>query len=84
MVLTNQPGAKSWPITGATFILMHTTQRDPGKARTALKFFDWCYKHGARAALDLHYVPLPEKVVKMVEGEWRKSLKDASGHPILK
>jgi phosphate transport system substrate-binding protein len=74
VVLVDQPGHDSWPITGASFILVHRDQKDRGKITAVLKFFDWCYKSGAAAALELHYVPLPERVVNLVEDLWAKEI----------
>jgi phosphate transport system substrate-binding protein len=68
-VLTNQPGATSWPITGASFILVHTQSRDRNTA-AALKFFDWAYNHGQQLAQQLDYVPIPASVVQLVESKW--------------
>lgn len=79
MVLTNQPGAKSWPITGASFILMYKRQQNVKTSKAVLNFFDWCYKHGAQAALSLHYVPMPDEVVKLVEKSWRDDIKGVNG-----
>src|SRR5258707_7980140 len=62
LLLLDQPGAKSWPITGATFILMHTKQTNAQSARDVLAFFDWAYKNGDGAAASLDYVPLPAPV----------------------
>ncbi len=84
MVLTNQPGANSWPITGASFILMYKTQQHPERAREVLKFFDWAFHHGQKLAESLDYVPMPEKVVKMIENTWRATIKDANGNPVWK
>jgi phosphate transport system substrate-binding protein len=75
MVLTDQPGDQSWPITGASFILLYKEQSDPAKARAMLKFFDWCYRHGADDAKALHYVPMPEPVVNLVEETWRQHIR---------
>ncbi len=75
MVLTNQPGAESWPITGASFILIHKDQKTAGTARAMFKFFDWCYKNGADAATKLNYVPIPESVYTMVEETWKNDVK---------
>ncbi len=83
MVLTNQPGDRSWPITGATFILMHKNQRDANKAKAMLTFFDWCYRYGSDTAKGLHYVPLPKPVVKLVQDSWRTTLR-AAGRPVWK
>lgn len=82
MVLTDQPGANSWPITGASFILMYKAQDNPEKAKEVLKFFDWSYKNGGEAAMSLDYVPMPDSVVKMVEDSWHTEIKDASGNAI--
>ncbi len=84
MVLTNQPGANSWPITGASFILMYRIQANPSQAREVLKFFAWSYKNGGKAAEVLDYVPMPKAVVKMVENTWKKVLRDRSGNPVWK
>ncbi len=81
-ILTNQPGAQSWPITGATFILMHKVQDKPAQAAAALKFFDWAYKNGDATADSLDYVPMPASVKAQIEKLWQTELKDASGKPI--
>jgi len=81
-ILTNQPGAQSWPITGATFILMHKVQDKPAEATTALKFFDWAYKNGDKTAEELDYVPMPPSVKQQIERLWAAELKDASGKAI--
>ncbi len=81
VVLTNQPGKDSWPITGASFILMRKNQNDLKRAQAVLKFFDWCYHDGRKAALKLDYIPVPLKVVDIVEKLWANSLK-ASGRPV--
>lgn len=82
LVLTDQPGKGSWPITGASFILMYKAQADGAKATEVLKFFDWAYKNGAAMATELDYVPMPESVVKLVEGSWKSQIKDAAGKPV--
>jgi phosphate transport system substrate-binding protein len=74
LILTDQPGAGSWPITGASFILMHEDSKDTNSA-AALKFFDWAYKNGSKMAEDLDYVPIPDSVTKLVEKTWSTSLK---------
>jgi phosphate transport system substrate-binding protein len=81
LMLNNQPGDQSWPIVGATYILMHKDQADAAKAQAMLKFFDWCYQHGSEMAEKLHYVPMPKNVVKMVEATWAKEVK-AGGKPV--
>ena len=77
-ILTNQAGKDAWPITGATFILMHKTQDKPAQASEALKFFSWAYKNGAKMSEDLDYVALPDTLVKTIETSWG-TMKDASG-----
>jgi phosphate transport system substrate-binding protein len=79
--LTAQPGPQSWPITGATFILMHKQPQNPETTRAVLAFFDWVYHRGATTAGKLEYVPLPENVVKLVEQRWLQ-IKDPSGKPV--
>jgi phosphate transport system substrate-binding protein len=78
-ILTDEPGKGSWPITGATFILMHKSQPDPAKAKEVLKFFEWAYESGGRMALELDYIPMPEDVVKLVKSSWRTHIKDKGG-----
>lgn len=81
LILTNQPGAATWPITNPTFILMHKMQDKPVEAATALKFFDWAYKNGDKTAADLDYVAMPASVKDMIYKSWA-DIKDASGKPI--
>jgi phosphate transport system substrate-binding protein len=81
-ILTNQPGKNSWPITGASFILMHTKQDKPQNAAEVLRFFEWAYKNGGKLAEELDYVPMPESVSKLVEAAWKTDIKDASGKAI--
>jgi phosphate transport system substrate-binding protein len=82
VVLTDQAGKNSWPITGASFILMHKAQADANKGREVLKFFDWAYKNGGAMAADLDYVAMPEAVAKQVRENWKAQVKDASGKAI--
>jgi phosphate transport system substrate-binding protein len=82
IVLTNQAGKESWPITGVSFILMHKTQADAAKGKEVLKFFEWAYEKGEAMAVDLDYVPMPQSVVKLVEGAWKLQLKDTAGKSI--
>jgi phosphate transport system substrate-binding protein len=82
LLLLDQPGASSWPITGATFILMHTRQESPEKARDVLKFFDWAYKTGDGAAQQLDYVPLPASVKALIRGAWSKKIAGSDGKPV--
>ncbi len=81
-VLTEQPGKDSWPITGATFVLMHKVQDKPVNATNSLKFFEWAYVNGDKMADDLDYVPLPSGVKDLVRKLWTDNLKDASGKAI--
>ena len=81
LLLLDQPGANAWPITGATFILLHKDQQDAGMAQAVLKFFDWAYANGDEAAATLDYVPLPATVKDMVRKQWASELK-AGGKPI--
>ncbi|HLW93137.1 MAG TPA: phosphate ABC transporter substrate-binding protein PstS [Roseiarcus sp.] len=83
VILTDQPGDKSWPIAGATFILMDKQPTDPAAATEALKFFSWAYAKGSQMAEDLDYVPLPAAVVAQIKATWTKEIKDASGKPLL-
>jgi len=82
LVLANQPGKNSWPITGASFILMHTSQTAPARAAEVLKFFNWAYANGAKMAEALDYVPMPANVAKMVEATWAEKIKSADGKPV--
>jgi len=81
VVLVNQPGKDTWPITGASFILLHKDQHNRKKALAMLRFFDWCFKRGAAMAEKLLYVPLPDQVVKIVEDLWTKEIR-VNGSPI--
>ena len=74
LILTNQPGAGSWPITGASFILVHADGKDPN-TQAALKFFDWAYSQGKSLAENLDYVPLPETVTRLIEKTWQDSIR---------
>ena len=81
-ILTEQPGKDSWPITGATYILMYKSQDKPVNASNALKFFDWSYANGDKMADDLDYVPLPGAVKELVRKLWTADLKDGAGKPV--
>lgn len=81
-ILVDQPGKESWPITGATFILMHTSQANAESAKEVLKFFDWAYSNGGKLAADLDYVPLPENVVKLIRDSWKSQIKGANGKAV--
>ncbi len=77
LILTDQPGPTTWPITGASFILMHKDNTDAAPVQTALKFFHWAYEKGDAQAQELDYVPLPDKVVTLVEDSWHKQITSA-------
>ena len=81
LLLTGQPGQESWPITGATFIMLHKKQDRPERAAEVLKFFDWSYRNGSQMAEQLDYVPMPANVVGMVEQSW-KEITGADGKPV--
>src|SRR5438067_9528575 len=82
VILANQPGAESWPMTAATLILMYKKPQDPAAAAEALKFFAWAYDKGAKMAEDLDYIPMPKNVVDSVKKTWGDEVKDASGKPL--
>jgi phosphate transport system substrate-binding protein len=83
LILTDQPGKAAWPISGATFILMHKSQAKPDVAREVLKFFDWAYgSEGDKLAASLDYVPLPDNVVKQIQTSWKVNIKDNGGKPV--
>jgi phosphate transport system substrate-binding protein len=81
LILTDQPGDATWPISGATFILFHKDQAKPETAKEVLKFFAWCYANGSQMARELLYVPIPANVSKAMEGMWKKEIK-AKGKPV--
>ena len=83
VILTQESGAKSWPITGATFVLMHKQPTDPVAASEALKFFSWAYASGGQMAEELHYVPMPASVIGAVQKLWASEIKGADGKPLL-
>lgn len=81
-ILTEEPGKDSWPITGATFILMQKVQDKPENAKAALNFFEWAYKNGAKSALELDYIPMPAAVTALVINSWKSQIKDVAGKPV--
>jgi phosphate transport system substrate-binding protein len=83
MILTDSPGAASWPIAGATFILIPKQPNDPAAAQEALKFFDWAYKNGSQMASELDYVPMPANVVGLIRKTWAESVKGPDGKPVF-
>jgi phosphate transport system substrate-binding protein len=80
-ILTNQSGKDAWPISGATFILMHAKQDKPANGTEVLKFFNWAFANGGKAASDLDYVPMPAPVIAAIQKSWGE-IKDASGKAI--
>jgi phosphate transport system substrate-binding protein len=80
-LITDQPGKNAWPISTATFILMHTKQDKPANASETLKFFNWAFANGGKAATELDYVPMPADVIATIQKSWGE-IKDASGKPI--
>jgi phosphate transport system substrate-binding protein len=78
-VLTDQPGKTSWPITGASFIMIPVASDKPANTTEVLKFFDWAMKNGQRMAEELDYVPMPAPVVAQIEAAWKAQVKDAAG-----
>jgi len=81
-ILTDEPGAKSWPITAATFILLPKQPQDPAAAAEALKFFGWTFAKGGKAAEELDYIPMPKPVVELVKKSWATNVKNANGAPL--
>jgi phosphate transport system substrate-binding protein len=81
VLLTDQPGKESWPITGATFILLHRQQTKPQVAKDVLSFFDWAYRNGGPLAEQLDYVPMPANIVSLVEASW-KQIVGTDGKPV--
>ena len=83
VILANQPGDKSWPMTAATWILIYKQPSDSVATGEALKFFAWAYKNGAKMAAELDYVPMPANVTADIEKYWKAEIKDASGKPVF-
>ncbi|MGH8140183.1 MAG: phosphate ABC transporter substrate-binding protein PstS [Steroidobacteraceae bacterium] len=75
LILTDQPGAASWPISGASFILVYGNPPNPGQTGEALKFFDWAYRSGGKMASELDYVPLPDSLIRQVRATWKSDIK---------
>jgi phosphate transport system substrate-binding protein len=82
VILANQPGAGSWPMTAATFILLPKQPTDAAAAAEALKFFAWAYAKGEKMADELDYVPMPKAVIEQVEKLWASEVKDSGGKPL--
>ncbi|MBV8917972.1 phosphate ABC transporter substrate-binding protein PstS, partial [Bradyrhizobium sp.] len=75
LILTDQPGEKSWPIAASTFILMQKQPADKAASAEAVKFFKWAFEHGGKAAEELDYIPMPDSVVKLIEKTWSADIK---------
>jgi phosphate transport system substrate-binding protein len=82
VILGNQPGETTWPVTAATWILVYKKPQDPVATAGALKFFKWSYEKGGKLAEELDYVPMPANVVKEIENTWSTEIMDASGKPV--
>jgi phosphate transport system substrate-binding protein len=82
VILANQPGADTWPMTAATWILIHKQPQDAATTTEALKFFSWAYDKGGAAAEELVYIPMPKNVAASVKKTWSE-IKDAGGKPLL-
>jgi phosphate transport system substrate-binding protein len=83
VILANQPGDDSWPMTAATWILVYKQPQNPAATAEALKFFAWAYKNGSKMAEELNYVPMPENVVAEIEKMWSADIKDSAGKPVF-
>jgi phosphate transport system substrate-binding protein len=78
-MLTNEPGKDAWPVVGATFVLLHTTQDKPDHGKETPKFFDWAFRNGTQAAQDLDYITLPDSVVTEIRSQWQAKEKTTPG-----
>ena len=83
VILANQPGDQSWPMTAATWILLYKKPVDVPATAEALKFFAWSYAKGGKMAEELDYVPMPAKVVNDIQKMWSAEVKDAGGKPLF-
>ena len=83
-ILTDEAGKGAWPISGATFILIHKAQEKPESGKEVLKFFDWAYSNGGKLAGDLDYVTMPDSVVKLIHAAWKAQIKDSTGKALWK
>lgn len=82
VILTNQAGKDTWPVSGATFILLHKTAANPENTKEVIKFFDWAFSNGGAMATELEYVPLPADVVKLIQSGWKSQIKDSTGKAV--
>jgi len=78
--LADRPGSQTWPVTGATFVLIHKQQQKRLTAIEMFKFFDWTFHAGAKLADELEYVPMPKDVVPLIQSAWEQ-VKDPRGQP---
>ncbi|UAC71942.1 phosphate ABC transporter substrate-binding protein PstS [Burkholderia contaminans] len=81
-ILTDEPGKGAWPVVGATFVLLHATQEKPAQGAETLKFFDWAFHNGEKAADSLDYISLPPAVEAEIRKQWKIKVTDASGKPV--
>ena len=79
IVLTNQAGKEAWPISGASYIILHKVPSNPANAKEVVKFFEWAFANGGAMATELEYVAMPADVIKLIHASWKANLKDASG-----
>jgi phosphate transport system substrate-binding protein len=75
LILTDQPGEKSWPIVASTFVLMHKDATDKASSQEAIKFFKWAFANGSKMAEELDYIPMPDSVVKLIDKTWSADIK---------
>jgi phosphate transport system substrate-binding protein len=75
LILTDQPGEKSWPIVASTFILLHKDSTDKAASQEAIKFFRYAFAKGGKMAEELDYIPMPDSVVKLIEKTWSAEIK---------
>ncbi len=79
LLLADQPGLGSWPITGGSSIQMDKEQTKPERARKVRKFFDWAYHNGQQMAASLGYIPIPDSLVELIEETWAREIGSTSG-----
>lgn len=82
VILTNQPGKDSWPIVGATYVLIPASQDDKAHALSVLEFFDWGFREGGQLITELGYIPMPDNLITLIENTWKTQFKDNKGNPI--
>ncbi|MGX2968261.1 phosphate ABC transporter substrate-binding protein PstS [Ursidibacter sp. B-7004-1] len=82
VILTNEAGEQSWPITAASFILIHKNSEKPEQTKSVFKFFEWAFQNGKESASELDYVPLPDNVVEQIKTHWKNEVKDKQGNAL--